>query len=257
MSARIVSMMGDEALGRGEEVLRRLRERLRAEGLHVVLPMGADAFDAISAAVGAPRLGELLEGARSAVLIGDGGGEFFARFRAATGSEEGTSCGNEAHPLDAFTRIRVAVAVREILDAQGIGFAVFHPFLRERVQLPFQRLGQAAGLPAPGPLGIQVHPTFGPWWAYRALVALSTTLAREAELGAACPSCARPCVNDCAQHASAPDRGARGGGTVSAGCGDGCGARRRCPVGVAYGYSDDQLAFHTRARRAAAMTSSS
>ena len=55
----------------------------------------------------------------------------------------------------------------------GTEFEVFHPFASERVHLPFQRLGRAAGLPPPGPLGVQVHPRFGPWWAYRALVALA------------------------------------------------------------------------------------
>jgi hypothetical protein len=239
---------------RGREVLRSLRRRLDLEGLHVVLPLPGVMFDGASVAVGGPRLDELLEGGRGAVLIGDGGGEFFARFRATpavTAQGGKTSLDAETDPLDAFTRTRVLAAVGEILDPEGIGFAVFHPFVREPVHLPFQRLGHAAGLPAPGPLGIQVHPVFGPWWAYRALVALTVVVERETELEAACPSCACPCVNACAVHrAIAPSSEPAGGDRfVSPTCDDTCGARRRCPVGVTYGYPDSQLAFHARARR--------
>jgi hypothetical protein len=201
----------------------------------------------------------MFDGGCGAVLIGDGGGDFFARFRATravTAQGKETSLHAETDPLDAFTRTRVLAAVGEILDAEGIGFAVFHPFVGERVQLPFQRLGHAAGLPAPGPLGIQVHPVFGPWWAYRALVALRVVVEREPDLAAVCPSCARPCVNACALHrvmdqVSEPASRDR---LVSSVCDDGCGARRRCPVGVGYGYSDDQIAFHKSARGALGAT---
>jgi len=33
-------------------------------------------------------------------------------------------------------------------------------------------------------------------------------------------------------------------------CGDACGARLRCPVGVEARYSPEQIAFHARARAA-------
>ena len=54
--------------------------------------------------------------------------------------------------------------------------AVYFPFDGAEPLIPFQRLGRAAGLGGPGPLGLQIHPGFGPWWAYRALIVVDRDL---------------------------------------------------------------------------------
>jgi len=199
--------------------------------LFVVLPLEGEAVR------------EWAPSARGAVLVGDGGGEFFSRFLAAGGGE--------TDPLDSYTRRVVRGVVEEVVG--GNGCEVFHPFASERVHLPFQRLGRAAGLPAPGPLGVQVHPRFGPWWAYRALVTLAVPIAREGALAESCPGCAGPCVNDCTEHALDGGRWVAGGLRGEIVCGDACGARLRCPVGTKARYSSEQMAFHARARQAMAV----
>lgn len=215
------------------EILGRLRERFGVEGLRIVLPVARVGLEA----VGVDRV---VPFAKGAVLVGDGGGELFARFSAASWAEE------EDHPLDAYTRRGVMRVVEEVL--RGTAFEVFFPFATERVHLPFQRIGVAAGLAPPGPLGVQVHPRFGPWWAYRALVVLGVPMETEPRLAESCAGCPGPCVNACDAH---------GGGRWNEGvlvgpivCGDACGARLRCPVGESFRYPAEQIAFHARARRA-------
>lgn len=218
-----------------------LRVRLAEDALHIVLPLSAAAFDAaVASAPGAPRAGALVDGAAGVALIGDGGPGFFGRFRDAAPYTSGA-----AHPLDDFTRACVAAAARDVLGARGLAHRLMFPFDGAGAPLPFQRLGQAAGLPAPGPLGLQIHPEFGPWWAYRALIVLPEPLEAEPPLLPWCPACERPCVLACPAH---PPRA--GESPVAGVCGDDCGARLRCPVGREHVYPPEQLAFHRRARLA-------
>ena len=226
-------------------VLQALRERLSAEALHVVLPLSAAAYDAAVARTGAPVAAELVAGAAGVVLIGDGGPGFFARFRDTAPYASGVD-----HPLDDFTRGCVTSAVDEVLAPRGLPFRVVFPFDGAGSPPPFQRLGLAAGLPAPGPLGLQVHPEYGPWWAYRALVVLPVPLEAEAPLLPWCPPCDRPCVRGCATHRPVGDPSAVTVGGVGELCSDACGARLRCPVGPEHAYPADQIAFHLRAREA-------
>ena len=229
---------------RAAEVFARLRLSLRDEGLFIVLPLVADAFDAVCLPSAGPSAAELLPHIGTLMLVGDGGPTFFQRFQA---SRVVTAEGD--NPLDDYTRSRIASVVERVLHPEGIPYAIRHPFGDEGGRpLPFQRLGCAAGLAAPGPLGLQIHPVYGPWWAYRALVA--TTLPHDEaveEFAPFCPRCEQPCVTGCAVHPSV----ARGTATTPVGeatCGDGCGARGRCPVGVEHRYSMAQVAFHARAR---------
>ena len=227
--------------------LTELEDRLAREALHVVLPVTGAVLEPVTGRL----LGESASASPwSAIVVGDGGGGFFARFLAASRAGEGPR--DEENPLDGFTRRRVNAVVEAVLGRHGLASAVFFPFATERVHLPFQRVGQAAGLPPPGPLGVQVHPVYGPWWAYRALVAVAAPLAAAAPLAVSCPPCRGPCVNECEAHARSEGRWRDGVLLGPIVCGDACGARLRCPVGVGARYTAEQLAFHARARSAAA-----
>ena len=231
----------DVDLTLGEECARArlsdLRSAFAAEGLNIVLPLAAAAFDQACATSARADGQRRNSPAGDLVLVGDGGPTFFARFEAASAN------GETAHPLDDFTRTCVGRIVTSVLGGSGIPSQLFFPFSTPgEAPLPFQRLGRAAGLPEPGPLGLQVHPVFGPWWAYRALIATPLIFPREPALPASCGPCARPCLAGCAAHASSSSS------ANGSGCGDACGARARCPVGVEHRYPDAQLAFHALAR---------
>lgn len=241
-------------------LLSRLRRGLAEDGLHVVLPVGGSAFDRVAGETGCPSLGELLPGASGAVLVGDGGPSFFARFEALRARSAVATAGagaSAANPLDDYTRQVVERAVRAAWTPDGVAstacFRLLYPFVDAAPALPFQRLGEVAGLPPPGPLGIQIHPSFGPWWAYRALVVVAASLETEPPLSPSCSVCAQPCVEAC------PGRAVTTAGfsfasciterTSPAGiaCHESCVARLRCPVGSAHRYGQAQLAFHMRA----------
>jgi hypothetical protein len=134
----------------------------------------------------------------------------------------------------------------------GLGdHAVYFPF--GAPPLPMQRLGRAAGLPAPGPLGIQIHDEFGPWWAYRAFVVLARPLPALPALPALCVGCPAPCTAACPGRAVAAPGSAfdiaacAAHRLVHAPCTDDCAARRACVIAPAHAYPAAQLAFHMRA----------
>lgn len=189
--------------------------------------------------------GQLLPGAAGALLVGSGGPAFFDRFaRAAEASDDAPN------PLDRYTRRVVERAVEDGLEPLDVRRAVHFPFGTQPL-IPFQRLGRAAGLGGPGPLGLQIHPTYGAWWAYRALVVVDRELPALPPPGDGCAGCDAPCVAACPAGAVQ-----RTGFVVSAcharrlvaePCRLSCVARIACVRGPEHRYSDAQLAFHMAA----------
>jgi hypothetical protein len=222
-------------------MLATLRAELAGEGLHIVRTVDQPALDRRGLAL---SLAALLPGAAAGLVIGDGGPEFFARFRA-------HSPGGAGDPLDRYTAQVVPAAIRRALAGSDCRWAVRFPFSSEPPLLPMQRLGEAAGLPPAGPLGIQIHPQFGPWWAYRGFAVLSVPLAQEPPLPAVCPGCPAPCIAACrGQAVSAAGleiaRCARHR-LADPACELSCAARVACIAGPGHRYPDDQLGFHMAA----------
>lgn len=254
--------------------LARLRQGCRVEGLNLVLPVDGARFDAAARGRGAPTLADCWPGARAAVVIADGGPTFFNRFVESRAQARGqgplSGAPPATDPLDAFTTVRIDEIGRSVLGAAApIGWRAFFPFAKSGPVLPFQQLGMAAGLPAPGPLGLQIHPTFGPWWAYRAVLLVTSSLpealgtpggasgAREpsepsddsSDSFDSCGPCSKPCVTAC------PAGAVTGAGFVFAACSErrlaesspcarSCPARAACPVGAEARYAPAQIAFH-------------
>jgi hypothetical protein len=222
-------------------MLERLRAAFAEEGLHIVRPVSQEALDE----AGVPfSLAALAPGARTGLVIGDGGPEFFSRF-----SRAGDR--SPADPLDAYTRAVVSAVLSRVLGQEPGAFALRFPFTRELPLLPMQRLGLAAGLPPPGPLGLQIHPRFGSWWAYRAFAVVPALLFDEPPLPSPCQGCPAPCVSACPGGAVAPagfavTRCSRQR-LADEGCRESCAARLGCPVGSTERYPAEQLAFHMHA----------
>ena len=123
------------------------------------------------------------------------------------------------------------------------------------IPIPLQQLGRWAGWASPSPLGLDISPLYGPWFAYRAAFLVDAPLAfTKIHPGGTltpCAGCAsQPCVRACpagAVHASRPFKvkpclTQRLADT--AGCGVSCASRLACPVGAAWRYSDEQLHYH-------------
>lgn len=216
-------------------------------GLQVQLGLGP-AYD-LRAGEGL-RLRDLAPWARGGLLLLSGGGAFFDRFRA-----DGPPAGDD--PLDRWTRARVEELLAP-LRAAGVRAAAHHPFWNEPDPLPFQRIGAAAGLPTAVPLGLHLHPVYGTWLAYRALILLDVPVEEAPPLPAdPCAGCDAPCLAACPA------------GAVTAGgwnalacvdhrvagadpCADGCHARLACPRGARHRYPLPTRRFHQAASHATA-----
>jgi len=119
--------------------------------------------------------------------------------------------------------------------------------------IPLQRLGQLAGCSYPSPLGLDLHPVYGPWFAYRVafLIGTELQLTEPGMVGSPCEGCAdRPCVAACPASAVAPDHSLDLERCIAhrlvprSGCTDRCQSRLMCPVGRTWQYSEAQLRYH-------------
>ncbi|MCW5892209.1 MAG: ferredoxin [bacterium] len=222
-----------------------LLARLASHGLNLVGATSVAAYDARAGArtALAPRLPD----ARTAVVVGNGGGAFWTAFARSRPRDDVPV----AHPLDAFTRRLVETIAADVAGLVGI----VYPF--DPVPTDFRTLAACAGLGSPSLLGLLVHPVYGPWMALRAalLVRDEVALPRPADGFDPCPSCtSRACIAACpggavrdagwdvpacvSYRAAAPGR-----------CDAGCHARLACVLGPEHRYPDAALAFHQGAAR--------
>ena len=177
----------------------------------------------------------------TAVIIGNAGPAMFARFAA------------ERDPA----RDRLDDWCAEVLGrlAAGLGAGVHFPF--DVPPLPFSTWARRAGAGHASPLGLNIHPRYGLWHAYRALLTFSEPLHLfPPEPGPhPCEACeGRPCLSACPVAAFTPSAydvracaahlGSPGGGRCMT---LGCLARHACPIGPAYAYEPRQVSFHMKA----------
>jgi hypothetical protein len=183
--------------------------------------------------------------ARFVILIGNAGPEMFYRF-----SRERDST---RHSLDEWCRVVVGALARG-LDARAA-----YPF--DTPALPFLSWARRAGAGHVSPLGLNIHPQYGLWHAYRAalLFPVAFDLPPLSAGAHPCETCVdKPCLSACPVGAFSLQRydieactnhiAAVAGGECMSG---GCLARRACPVGRAYAYNLPQAKFHMKAFLAA------
>jgi hypothetical protein len=183
--------------------------------------------------------------ARTLILVGNVGSELWDR----SGAEIAAITGPD--PLDRWTRQTIDPV------AHSIGGAALYPFAGPPYW-PFQRWAERAEGVRSSPIGIQIHPEYGLWHAYRAAILLRTEidLPRQ-EQEHPCDTCAdRPCLTHCPVNAFSP-AGYDVDGCVdrvvavqyeAGSCSDvGCLARLACPVGARWRYRPDHARFHMAA----------
>ncbi len=121
--------------------------------------------------------------------------------------------------------------------------------------LPLQKIGQFAGWCHPSPIGIDLHPRYGPWFAFRAVFLIDSPLPSDAydTTEAPCKSCqTKPCVSMCPAQAVQARSPLNSQACVvqrllpHSVCGDRCLSRLACPVGKQWRYPDEQIAYHGR-----------
>jgi hypothetical protein len=210
---------------------------LRRAGFNAFGCLEAGHYDALVPP--AWRRAERQPAARSALLLGAGGRDFFAAF------ERSPEAGSPNDPVDRYTR-RVADAA-----AGGMaGVALLACDVLGGAFADFVALGREAGLGAPSRLGLLLHPEFGPWLSLRAVVLTPRELApTPPRVGFdPCRGCPAPCADACPGLALAGARFDVAACTATRAreprCRERCDARRACVVGPEHRYQASAEAYH-------------
>jgi len=215
------------------------RAWLEALGFNLCAVLDVDTFtgelrDAFKAARVIPGPGERL------VVLGMAGSAMWTHL-------EERSSGTD-HPFDDFSReAALSVSQRFWGDRSP---RILYPGV---LPIPLQQLGRVAGWACPSPLGLDISPLYGPWFAYRAVFFVKTPLpftsVETAE--SPCRSCrAKPCLTACPAGAVHSEGAFQLDACLTqrlddpSGCGVRCKSRLACPVGAQHRYSDAQLDYH-------------
>lgn len=218
-------------------------------GLNLVAATPAERYDA--SVTSGHRASELAPGARSIVIVGNGGGGLWAALKRHAEREPGWW--DHEHPLDEFTREIVESSIALPLRASGHRCVVVYPFVHDNRTLNFVHLARVAGLTGPSVIGVSLHPRFGPWIAFRAALLVDELIDSP---GPAinfdpCPTCtARSCISACPVGAVSIETGwdipkcLTHRVEVEPDCIKRCHARTACVIGPEHIYPDDELAYH-------------
>lgn len=219
-----------------ETYVREVSACLRAAGIDVVYPFTLSA--ALDSLFPFPRFGH---DARLGLLVGNSRALWEPLVRFA-----GTHIG--AHPVQSYVSLELARA----LGPQGVEHIVYLPHRLDydgpagKTAIPIQQLGARVGVAALGPAHLSVHPEFGPWFAYRALVAvnLPPLPKRDTSRDEPCRSCAAPCVRALREALEDPV-------PEGAACYEPwLAVRDACPAAPHQRYSEPQIRYHyTKERR--------
>jgi hypothetical protein len=177
-------------------------------------------------------------GGETLILIGNAGPAMFDRFARERDPAHDT--------MDNWTRDVLTPLAGELGARAVFPFDVPHP--------PILTWARAANAGHTSPLGMNIHPAFGLWHAYRAAFVFDETITfeRTKDTVSPCESCEdKPCLTTCPVNAfsgTGYDVAACAGHLAApqgASCREqGCLARRACPVGQEYFYSPAQTRFH-------------
>ena len=196
----------------------------------------------------------VFEAGRRALLVGNAGPEMWKHFSTSREYKDGLP-----DSMDRWTR-RVVDNV-----AMMLGAATAYPF--DKPYWPFQRIAMRTTGVGQSPLGMLIHPEFGLWHGYRALLIFDLDqenlihingLAEDGDnrIQHPCDVCVdQPCLDACPVGAFGTekdyDREACLGHVNSRtppNCLDiGCSSRNACPIGKNCQYSDEQIRFHMSA----------
>ena len=189
---------------------------------------------------------------QSIIVIGNGGGAFWAGFRDYADARPGYFQ-KHSHPLDDYTVEVIENSLTPLLQHSGATYRYVYPFRFSTQPVSFMHLAQASGLAGPSILGIVIHPTYGPWIALRAAILIDQQLASPALAQGfdPCPSCTeRSCMKACPANVVSTEKGWDIPGcvqhrlTVTSDCMDYCHARYECVYGREHRYPQDELQYH-------------
>lgn len=237
-----------------EPVQQQIRAQLRESGLNLYACL--DLFSVQAQGIGGVSTVADTAGQYTLVLVGNRGPDFWSACQA-------SSFKTADHPVDEFSAASVLAALAKY--APETTAQLLYPAPECRV--PLQQLGALVGWHQPSPLGTGIHPDWGLWFAYRALILVEAgwqpteALTPASNVCAECASqaCLQACPPSALSESAAPDllacaryrvfghenHGGDDAGTATESrCATTCLARCACPVAPSQRYTDDQINHH-------------
>jgi ferredoxin len=188
-------------------------------------------------------------------MFANGGPQFWQAFCAyrdcaETRFAETQQPDSQQHPLDHFAREAVTAFLREEKVADDFQFLYPGPYV-----LNLQSLGRLLGWHYDTPLKIGLHPLYGLWFAYRAVVLVNADEAITPSLASSsaessCQTCAsKACMRSCPPSAISDEHFSLElcldfRRADESPCAQKCIAREACPIATEYRYSDEQIQYH-------------
>ncbi len=196
----------------------------------------------------------LLPEAKTLIVIGNGGGQFWQEFRTYC-TKHSHYLDEHEHPLDDYTVEVIDQTLTPVLLRAEAEYRYLYPFRFWSEPVSFMHLARAAGLAGPSILGVTIHPVYGPWMALRAAVLISYELSAEPSAAGfnPCPTCTeRACISACPASAITVEQSwdipacVQHRLRVTSDCVDYCRARFDCVYGREHRYPLDELQYHQR-----------
>jgi epoxyqueuosine reductase len=198
------------------------------------------------------HVAHVLPQAQTVVVIGNGGGAFWAGFREYCHTRPGYLQERE-HPLDDYTVEVIEGTLTPLLTRSSAVYRYLYPFRFWTEPVSFMHLARAAGLAGPSILGVVIHPEYGPWIALRAAVVIDQELYLPPVAAGfnPCLTCTeRPCIAACPASAVSTEKGwdipvcVQHRLRIESDCIDQCHARYHCVYGRAHRYPPDERQYH-------------
>lgn len=230
-------------------ILQESRGFLTDHGFNIAEPALIENLDIRNKSVG--HIKKHYPNMRSLLFVANGGSilwEQFSKWRA-------QQTPDLQHPLDTYTKTTIE-DLKALLARKNLNVETIFPFYQEKVWFNFQNLAEVLNITRPSPLGLHLHPTYGPWVSFRGLFLIDQPweegiVANTVEQFNPCPACDKPCISTCPAQALA----VKGADITkcytyrlspASPCVDRCLAREACPVGKAHQFPREAIAFHYR-----------
>lgn len=215
--------------------------RCREAGFDIVHPFSVAGYN--RTAPPPARLGTFCRAAPLGLIVGNT--RYFWRvFREALDAEPALR--KAVNPIDEYTEARIGFATAALGRSTLVSFV----HAMDPAPIPIQRIAHAAGLAFLSPSHLSIHPAYGPWLAFRAVIVVDEDemTGPPAPAESPCERCSKPCLpalRIALEHTRDP--------TVSS-LGESwplwAKVRDACPVGKSHRYGDDQIRYHYAKDRA-------
>jgi epoxyqueuosine reductase QueG len=230
-----------------ETILAELRSYFLQSGFNLTLAINASKYNSNSS--GSKKLESIFPQAKSIILVGFGGKEFWSIFQDYLQKNPKFKT-NNIDLIDNYSIYKFKEA-SEFLNSKKISYEIAYPFGNEALKLNFMTLGELGGAGVPSLLGILLHPIYGPWISLRGAFITNMELSEYNEPlsdFSPCPSCNKPCISACPINTISESgwdwESCMKFRISNETCSSSCASRRACPYGQEEQYSEEQLHYH-------------